>query len=111
MSRKSFIEFLLSLKSDHTRFAAYDARDLAQFMFHARNEGFQFTKADIDQVTGDLEFQAVSVKDGEPFGADSALWRDMWGRRRVDYLINRLLPRFTDDEVATLGSDDAGERS
>jgi hypothetical protein len=107
MSRKSFIEFLLLLKSDQAKFAAYDARNLAQFQFHAQNEGFLFTKADVDQVIGQLEFQAISAKDADQFGADSALWRDMWGRRRVDYLINRLLPRFTADELAALGSEDS----
>lgn len=111
MPRKSFIDFLIFLKSDHARFAAYDTRNLAQFIFHAQNEGFEFTKDDIDQVIGKLEVDAITVKDNESFGANSALWHDMWGCRRLDYLINRLLPRFTDSELATISSDDTREWS
>ena len=111
MPRKSFVDFLILLKSDHTRSATYDTRNLAQFIFHAQNEGFEFTKADVDQVVGKLEVDAITVKDNEEFGANSALWHDMWGCRRLDYLINRLLPRFTDGELAALSTDDTREWS
>jgi len=111
MPRKSFVDFLALLKSDHTRFSPYDTRNLAQFMFHARNEGYEFTKADVDQVIGKLEVEAITVKDKEEFNANSALWHDMWGCRRLDYLINRLLPRFTDSELAALIADDTQEWS
>ncbi|HZR52769.1 MAG TPA: hypothetical protein VFB06_25055 [Streptosporangiaceae bacterium] len=111
MPKKSLIDFLVLLKSDRTRFATYDTRNLAQFIFHAQNEGFEFTKADIDQVIGKLEVDAVTVKDHEEFGASSALWHDMWGCRRLDYLINRLLPRFTDSELAAVSTDDTQEWS
>jgi hypothetical protein len=105
VSEKSFIDFLLSLQSDSARFSAYDGRNLDQLTFHAQNEGFRFTKSDIGQVVGALEFQAVSVKDHQQFGAESGLWRDMWGCRRLDYLVNRLLPRFSADELSVVGSD------
>lgn len=111
MARKSFVDYLILLRSDQTKSAAYDTRSLAQFMFHAQNEGFEFTKDDIDQVIGKLEVDAVTVKDNEEFGANSALWKDMWGCRRLDYLVNRLLPRFTDSELAALSTDDMKEWS
>lgn len=110
MSEKSFIDFLRSLQSDSARFGAYDGRNLDQLTFHAQNEGFQFTRSDIGRVIGTLEFQAVSVKDNEPFGAQSGLWRDMWGCRRLDYLVNRLLPRFSAEELSASGSDGARPR-
>lgn len=111
MATKSFVDFLISLKSDRVRFATYDTRNLAQFIFHAQTEGFDFTKADVDQVIGKLEVDAVTLKDNEEFGANSALWHDMWGCRRLDYLINRLLPRFTDSELAALSTDETREWS
>jgi hypothetical protein len=110
VSEKSFIDFLHSLQSDPVRFSAYDGRNLDQLAFHAQNEGFQFTKSDIGQVIGALEFQAVSAKDNEQFGAESGLWRDMWGCRRLDYLVNRLLPRFSAEELSVIGSDGEGAR-
>jgi hypothetical protein len=111
MPKKSFVDFLILLKSDPARSATYDTRNLAQFIFHAQNEGFKFTKSDADEVIGKLEVDAVTVKDNEEFGANSALWHDMWGCRRLDYLVNRLLPRFTDSELAALGADDMREVS
>ena len=105
VSEKSFIDFLRSLQPDSARFEAYDGRNLDQLAFHAKNEGFQFTKSDIGQVIGTLEFQAVSAKDNEQFGAESGLWRDMWGCRRLDYLVNRLLPRFSAEELSVIASD------
>jgi hypothetical protein len=105
VSEKSFIDFLHSLQSDSVRLREYDGRNLDQLTFHAQNEGFQFTRSDIGQVIGALEYQAVSVKDNQQFGAESGLWRDMWGCRRLDYLVNRLLPRFSAEELSVIGSD------
>jgi hypothetical protein len=111
MPKQSFIDFLTLLKSDQARFEAYNTRNLAQFLFHARNEGYDFTKAEVDQVIGKLEVDAVTIKDNQEFGANSALWHDMWGCRRLDYLVNRLLPKFTDSELAAVSADDTQEWS
>ena len=66
--------------------ARYNPRDLTQLVFHARNDGFDFTAEDVADVVGALEASVIVAKDGDPFDATSRLWRRMWGGYHLEYL-------------------------
>jgi hypothetical protein len=102
MSRKSVLEFLRAARDDPALRARYDRRDLTQLMFHARNDGFDFTAADLADVVGALEASVIVTKDRDPFDATSGLWRRMWGRRHLDYLVDSVLGRHSDDELTAI---------
>jgi len=102
MSRKSALEFLLAARDDPAVRARFRGRDLTQLVFHARNDGFDFTAADVADVVGALEANVIVAKDRDPFDATSRLWRQMWGSYHLGYLIDSVVRRHTDDELTSL---------
>lgn len=99
MGQPEFLRFLRALRDDAALLAVYDARNLAQVIFHARDDGFAFTTADAEEVIGRLEYDLVTTKDGQPFDGGSDLWRNMWGRRYLGYLVDDVVRRYADDEL------------
>jgi hypothetical protein len=102
MSRKSVLEFLRAARDDAELCARYDRRDLTQLVFHARNDGFDLTADELADVVGALEASVIVAKDRDPFDATSGLWRRMWGRHHLAYVVDSVLRRHTDDELAAI---------
>ena len=102
MSRESFLEFLLAARDSPGLRARYNPRNLAQLVFHARNEGFDFTAEDVANVVGALEANVIVAKDGDPFDGTSRLWRHMWGAYHLEYVVDSVVRRHTDDELRSL---------
>jgi hypothetical protein len=102
MSRRSFLEFLLAVRDDPAWRARYDPRDLTRLVFHARNDGFDFTAEDVASVVGVLEASVIVAKDRDPFDATSRLWRQMWGAYHLEYLVDSVVSRHSDDELRSL---------
>jgi len=99
VSQESFAKFLLAARGSTAMLARYNHRDLSRLLFHAKNEGFDFTAEDVAEVVGKLEANVVLTKDREPFDGTSRLWREMWGRCHLDYLVNHVVARHTDQEL------------
>lgn len=99
------MDFLVSLRDDPARRARYAHRNLAELLFHAKNDGYAFTAAGLADVAGALEASVILSKDQDPFDGTSRLWRHMWGRTHVDYLITHVVARHTDEELDGLVSD------
>lgn len=108
MSQENFVKFLSSLRTEPALLEQYDRRNLSQLLFHARNEGFAFTVLDVEQVVGRLEASVIVDKDQQPFDGSSTLWRAMWGRRHLDYVVNHLVARHTDEELAAIAGGGTG---
>jgi hypothetical protein len=102
VSRESFLEFLRAARDDAALQARYNPRDLTQLVFHARNEGFDFTAVDVVDVVGALEANVIVTKDGDLFDATSRLWRRMWGAYHLEYLVDSVVRRHSDDELRSL---------
>jgi hypothetical protein len=102
MSRRNFLDFLVAVRDDTTLRARYVQRDLTRMTFHARNDGFDFTAEDVAFVVGALEANVIVAKDRDPFDATSALWRRMWGTYHLQYLIDSVVSRHTDEELRSL---------
>jgi hypothetical protein len=102
VSRKSFVEFLRTARDDPALRARYNPRDLTQLVFHARNDGFDFTADDIADVVGALEANVIVAKDRDPFDATSRLWRRMWGEYHLEYLVDSVVRRHSDDDLSSI---------
>ena len=102
MSRKSFLEFLLAARDSAAVRARYNPRNLAQLVFHARNDGYDFTADDVASVVAVLEANVIVAKVGDPFDGTSRLWRRMWGAYHLEYLLDSVVGRHTDDELWSL---------
>ena len=113
MSETAFVDFLRAVRDDERLLDRYDRRNLAQLLFHARNDGFDFTAEDAEEVIGKLEYDLVTERDGEPFDGASRLWRSMWGMRYLGYLVASVVPRYTDAELDGFAADaaDAADRA
>jgi hypothetical protein len=99
MAQPEFVRFLRAVRDDAGLLAAYDGRNLAQVLFHAPADGFDFDRADAEEVIGRLEYDLVTVRDGQPFDGSSDLWRAMWGRRYLGYLVDHVVRRYADADL------------
>lgn len=102
MSQESVLKFLTAARDDPAMLARYSPRNLSQLLFHAKNEGFDFTSEDLADVVGKLEASVILTKDGDSFDGTSRLWRDMWGRFHLEYLIEKVVRRHSDAELRAL---------
>lgn len=102
MSQARFLDFLLAVRDQPDMLARYDRRNLVQLLFHAKNDGYDFTADDVANVAGKLEASVILNKDRDSFDETSRLWRRMWGSRHLRYLVEHVVRRHTDDELRSL---------
>ncbi|HEY0757415.1 MAG TPA: Nif11-like leader peptide family natural product precursor [Ktedonobacteraceae bacterium] len=102
MSQQSFLKFLTAARDDIALLTRYNQRDLSQLIFHAGNEGFDFTAQELAEVVGKLEANVILRKDRDSFDCTSRLWLAMWGRYHLEYLVNHVVRRHTDEELCSL---------
>jgi len=109
MSRASCVDFLIAIRDDPARRTVYTSRNLPQLLFHAKNDGFDFTATELADVAGALEASVILNKDQDAFDGTSRLWRHMWGRTHLDYLVTRVVSRHTDEELRDIGTPATGQ--
>ena len=102
MSQESFLKFLLAARGGPAMLARYNPRNLSQLLFHAKNDGFDFTAADGAEVVGKLEANVILNKNRDAFDGTSRLWREMWGQYHLEYLIHHVVERHTDEELRSI---------
>ncbi|HXT42923.1 MAG TPA: EthD family reductase [Pseudonocardiaceae bacterium] len=102
VSQESFLEFLSAAHASDAVLARYNHRNLGEVLFRAKNEGFDFTADEAADVIGKLEANVILTKDRDPIDGSSRLWRQMFGRRYLEYLVTRVVDRHTDEELRSL---------
>lgn len=101
MSLESALKFFTAARDDAAMVARYDQRSLTQLLFHARNDGFDFTAWDLAEVAGRIEASIILSKDRDPYDGTARLWRQMWGHYHLGYLVEQVR-RHSDAELAAL---------
>ena len=101
MSLESALKFFTAARDDAAMVARYDQRSLTQLLFHARNDGFDFTAWDLAEVAGRIEASIILSKDRDPYDGTARLWRQMWGHYHLGYLVEQVR-RHSDAELAGL---------
>jgi hypothetical protein len=102
MSQESFLKFLSAARGSIAMLARYNQRNLSQLLFQAKNEGFDFTAEEVADVVGILEDNVILNKDHDQIDGSSRLWREMWWRYHLEYLVNHVVGRHTDEELRSL---------
>lgn len=101
MSLESALSFFTTLRDDASLLARYDQRNLSQLLFHAKNDGFDFSARDLAEVAGRIEASIILTKDRDPFDGSARLWRRMWGRYHLGYIVEQVR-RHSDAELRAL---------
>jgi hypothetical protein len=107
MSLDSALKFFVAARDDAGLLARYDQRNLSQLVFHAKNDGFDFSAWELAEVAGRIEASIILTKDRDPFDGTARLWRQMWGRHHLGYLVDQVR-RHTDDELRSIIATGAG---
>src|SRR5438874_2135903 len=95
MPQQDFVRFLTAARGSTAMVASYGPRNLPQLVFHAKNDGYDFTAEDVAAVVGDLEAK-LAGKRGEQFDPQFSLWQTMWGKYYLEYLVLDLVPSFVE---------------
>ncbi len=101
MSLESALKFFTAARDDPAMAARYDQRSISQLLFHARNDGFDFSAWDLAEVAGRIEASIILTKDRDPYDGTARLWRQMWGRYHLGYIVEQVR-RHTDAELTAL---------
>ncbi len=101
MSLASALNFLTAARDNPAMVARYDQRSISQLLFHAKNDGFVFSAWDLAEVAGRIEASIILTKDRDPYDGTARLWRQMWGRYHLGYIVEQVR-RHTDPELAAL---------
>jgi hypothetical protein len=80
--------------------ARYEAMPLPDLIFAARCSGFDIRGEDFVKLVGGMELWRITVADGEEISAANTLWRHMWGRSHLAYVVKELWGRM-DPEART----------
>jgi hypothetical protein len=102
MAAESFLQFLWDVHESPAMLSRYNPRNLSQLLFHAKNEGYDFSAADISHVVGRLEVSVILNKDHDQIGGSSKLWREMWGLYHLEYIVRAVLNRHSKEEARSL---------
>lgn len=89
-SRQEAARFLEACRTDPTVLTRFEGKPLADLVLHARCDGFDFSRADLSAMIGEMEVWAIMTVAGEGIDSSSSLWRTMWGRSRLDYVVREL---------------------
>ncbi|MGF1574702.1 MAG: hypothetical protein ACFCU9_01960 [Cyanophyceae cyanobacterium] len=102
MSKPSVLALLHACAEDPSVLDHYSSLSLPELLLHARSAGYGFTREELSGVIGSMEVQVIMQRDGEDINAFSSLWRKMWGKRRLHYIVDDLYRTFSQDELDQL---------
>jgi hypothetical protein len=77
-------------RADPALLSRYEGKPLPDLVLQARCDGYAFAPADLSGMIGEMEVWMIVTIAGEPIDASSNLWRKMWGRSRLDYVVREL---------------------
>jgi hypothetical protein len=99
MSKENVINFLRDCNNDTALLKKFEQKNLPEVILHAKSLGYGFSGEELAAVIGSMETQIITKKMGEEINASSSLWRQMWGKYRLQYIIEELFRTFSDVEL------------
>jgi hypothetical protein len=99
MSKASVIDFFRVCHSDTKLLEKFEQKNLPEVIFHAKSLGYSFNGEELAEVIGGMEAQIITERMGEAIGANSSLWRKMWGKSRLHYVVEELFQAFSEAEL------------
>ena len=99
MSKENVINFLRACTNDTALLEKFERKNLPEVLLHANSMGYRFTSEELSAVIGGMETQIITEKMGEEINAYSSLWPKMWGRSRLQYVVEELFKTFSEAEL------------
>jgi hypothetical protein len=93
-------EFLRMLAGRTDLLDGLKTRDKDEVLAAAADLGFMFTENEFDSYVWDAEVRLAKHRD-EPFDAQFPLWRTMWGRYYLEYLVTDLVSSLEETGLGT----------
>jgi hypothetical protein len=101
MSKQNAIAFLKNCSQDRTLLEKFNHKNLPEVIFHAKSMGYRFNSEELTAVIGGMETQIITQM-GEEINAYSSLWPKMWGKYRLQYVVEELFNTFSESELKHL---------
>lgn len=90
MAKLAVLDFLAFCSSNTEISERLIDRNLSELIFHAKALNFHFTVEELTAVLGSMEWHVITVINQEELNAYSSLWPKMWGKSRLQYVIDEL---------------------
>ena len=90
MSLKNAALFFEKCAVQPKMLARYETMPVPDMLFAASCEGYTFNVEDLGKLIGGMEVWRIMQVDKQEINGESALWRYMWGRSRLDYVVKEL---------------------
>jgi hypothetical protein len=101
MSSGNLVEFLRTVAARSDVLDSLKVKSKDDVIAAAAAFGLPFTEAEFDSLVWDLELR-LAEKRQESFDAHFALWRTMWGRYYLEYLVLSMMPSFSQTDLDSL---------
>jgi len=102
MSKSVVLDFLEDCSSKPDLLSRLNDRNLSELLFHAKALGFGFSAEDLTAVAGMMEWHIITEIQKEELNAYSSLWPRMWGKPRLQYVIDELFLKLKKEEWAAM---------
>jgi hypothetical protein len=111
MAHGEFLRFLIDLSKRPAMLVEYEGRGVPQLVFAAKNDGYTFDAADMVAVRGALEANVILNIHRDPYDGTARLWRSMWGKTHLRYVVEGLVALHSEDAMwALIGGKPEGAR-
>lgn len=98
MSKIKVLDFLDFCASKSEINSRINDRNLPELIFHAKVMGYNFSAEELTSVVGTMEWHIITKLMSEELNAYSSLWPRMWGKPRLQYVIDELYARLSKDK-------------
>lgn len=99
MSKENVINFLRDCSRNNALLKKFNQKNLPEILLHAKSKGYNFTSEELTAVIGGMEIQIITERMGEEIDAYSSLWPKMWGKYRLQYVVEKLFDTFSESEI------------
>jgi hypothetical protein len=103
MAASDLLDFLRLLRSQRELLSDLSTRTKDEVCETASTMGYSVAAEDFDLTVWPLEME-LAKKRGEEFGPNFSLWNLMWGRYYLEFVVDDVLPSFTDAELERVRS-------
>jgi hypothetical protein len=104
MAKSEIIRFFGMLDNNPSELDRLSSRNRSEILFHSKSMGYDYSSNELAEVIGSMEWYIITKKDKEELNAYSSLWKKMWGKSRLDYLINVLYKSLNQNELEEITS-------